>query len=164
MFNRLEGNAMKPWIRRTLVGLFGASVALGALTACGHHREHRGWNASPEEQARWQEKMVDRVARRLELDAAQKQKLAVVATRVQEQRMALRGASDPRTDIQQLVAGEKFDRTRAQALIGEKTAAVSAKSPEVIAALGDFYDSLRPDQQAKVRDFMQRRHGWWHRS
>lgn len=155
---------MKPWIRRTLIGLFGASVALGGLTACGHHGGRHAWNASPEEQARWQEKMVDRVARRLDLDAAQKQKLAVVATKVQEQRQALRGAGDPRADLQQLVAGEKFDRTKAQALVGQKTAAVSAKSPEVIAALGDFYDSLRPEQQAKVREFMERRHGWWRRT
>ena len=154
---------MKPWIRRSLLGLFGASVALGALTACGHHREHHAWNASPEEQARWQEKMVDRVARRLDLDEAQKQKLAVVATKVQEQRKALRGAGDPRAVIQQLVAGEKFDRTKAQAFIGEKTAAVSTKSPEVIAALGDFYDSLNPAQQARVREFLERRGRWWHR-
>ena len=43
----------------------------------------------------------------------------------------------------------------------QKTAALNAKSPEVIAAAGDFYDSLNPTQQQKVRDFMQRRHGWW---
>jgi hypothetical protein len=30
----------------------------------------------------------------------------------------------------------------------------------VIAALGDFYDSLQPAQQQKVRDMMQRRRGW----
>jgi Spy/CpxP family protein refolding chaperone len=66
--------------------------------------------------------------------------------------------------VQALVAGEKFDRARAQALVSEKTAAVNAKSPEVIAALGDFYDSLNPTQQAKVREFMQHRNGrWWHR-
>jgi hypothetical protein len=29
----------------------------------------------------------------------------------------------------------------------------------VIAAFGDFYDSLRPEQQQKVRDFLQKRHG-----
>ena len=43
-------------------------------------------------------------------------------------------------------------------------AAVNAKSPEVIAAFGDFYDGLTPAQQAKVRDFLERRgHGWGHR-
>jgi protein CpxP len=30
-----------------------------------------------------------------------------------------------------------------------------------VAAVGDFYDSLRPEQQRQVRDFLQRRHGPW---
>lgn len=154
---------MKPWIRRTLLGLFGASVALGALTACGHRYEHHGWNASPEEHARWRGKMLDRVASKLELNEEQKQKLAVAADKLHAQRTALRGAGDPRAEVQKLVSGEKFDRARAQTLVAEKTAAVSAKSPEVIAALADFYDSLNPQQQAKVREFMERRHGWWRR-
>ena len=154
---------MKPWIRRTLLGLFGASVALGALTACGHRYEHHGWNTSPEEHARWRGKMLDRVASKLELNGEQKAKLAVAADKLHAQRTALRGATDPRSEVRSLVAGEKFDRARAQALVAEKTAAVTTKSPEVIAALADFYDSLNPQQQAKVREFMERRRGWWHR-
>jgi hypothetical protein len=43
--------------------------------------------------------------------------------------------------------------------VTEKTSALQLKSPEVIAALGDFYDSLNPTQQQKVRDFMARHHG-----
>ena len=42
----------------------------------------------------------------------------------------------------------------------QKTDALRSGSPEVIAALGDFYDSLNPAQQQKVRDFMSRRGGW----
>jgi Spy/CpxP family protein refolding chaperone len=57
------------------------------------------------------------------------------------------------------VAGNKFDRSRAQTLVNDKTDIVRNQSPEVIAAFGDFYDSLRPEQQQKVRDFMQKRHG-----
>jgi Spy/CpxP family protein refolding chaperone len=33
----------------------------------------------------------------------------------------------------------------------------------VIAALADFYDSLNPEQQQKVRDRMAQRKGWWSR-
>ena len=63
--------------------------------------------------------------------------------------------------VRGLVAGDKFDRAKAQALVTEKTAALNTGSPEVIAALGDFYDSLNATQQAKVRDFMDRgRRGW----
>jgi protein CpxP len=154
---------MKSWIQRSLLGIFGATLALGALTACGHHERHPGASASVEEQARWRDKMVDRVASKLELNDAQKQKLAVLAAKLQEQRAALRGATDPRAEMKALVAGEKFDRTRAQALVTEKATAVQARSPEVIAALGDFYDSLNPTQQARVREFMDKRRGWRHR-
>jgi len=160
---------MKPWIRRSLLGLFGVSVALGALTACGHRYgdEHHGWSGmSAEDHARFRDKMLDRIASRLDLTEDQKKRLATLADKLHEQRTALHGTSgDPRTEVQKLVAGEKFDRARAQALVNEKTAAVTAKSPEVIAAAADFYDSLNLQQQVKVRDFLQhRRHGWWHRS
>ncbi len=157
---------MKPWIKRSLFGLFGLSVALGGLTACGHRHGGPGWQMSAEEQGRFREKMIDRVANRLDLNADQKQRLGVVADKLREQRQAVMGqGGEPRAQLQALVAGEKFDRSRAQALVSEKTAAVNGKSPELIAAFGDFYDSLNPTQQSKVREFMQhRRDGrWWHR-
>ena len=158
---------MKTWIKRTLFTLFGASIAVGGLTACGHRHDGAGWRsgASAEEQARFRDRMIDRVAARLDLNADQKMRLGVLADKLREQRQALMAQGvDPRTQVQQLVAGEKFDRAKAQALVSEKTAAVNSKSPEVIAALGDFYDSLNPGQQAKVREFMQHRRGrWWHR-
>jgi protein CpxP len=156
---------MKTWIKRTLFGLFGASIAVGGLTACGHRHEGSGWNASTEEQGRFRDRMIERVASKLDLNEDQKKRLAIVADKLREQRQALMAQGvDPRAQVQALVAGEKFDRVRAQALVSEKTAAVNSKSPEVIAALGDFYDSLNPAQQAKVREFMQRRRGgWWRR-
>ena len=32
---------MKTWIKRTLIGLFGASIVVGGLAAYGHR--HHGW-------------------------------------------------------------------------------------------------------------------------
>jgi Spy/CpxP family protein refolding chaperone len=158
---------MKPWIRRSLLGVFGVTFALGALTACGHHSGHHGWNASAEDQAKFRGHVLERVASKLDLNEDPKKRLATLADKLQEQRAALRGgaAGDPRAEMQKLVAGDKFDRARAQTLVTEKTAAINTKSPEVIAAMGDFYDSLNPQQQAKVREFMQGHHrgGWWHR-
>ena len=156
---------MRPWIKRSLFGLFGATVALG-LTACGHRYAHERFSSmTPEQQAEFRQRVVDRVAGRLDLNAEQRQRLDALALKLQEQRTALRGGSgDPRTEVRSLIAGEKFDRTKAQALVGEKLAAVTTGSPQVIAAFGDFYDSLSPAQQAKVRDFLDNRgHGWWHR-
>ena len=154
---------MKPWIKRTLFGLFGVSLLVGGLTACGH-RHGYGGNATPEQAAEFRGKMVERVSSKLDLDAAQKQKLTVLGDKLHEQRLAMMGASkDPRADIKALVAGATFDKTRAQALVTEKTAAVTGKSPEVIAALADFYDSLNPAQQQKVREFMDKRGRWYNR-
>lgn len=157
---------MKFWIKRSLYALFGATVAVAGLTACGHRHDGPGWQMNAEEHGRFRDKMIDRVASRLALNDDQKKKLGVVADKLREQRLAMMAqGGDSRAQLQGLVSGEKFDRVRAQALVSEKTAAVNGKSPEVIAALADFYDSLDPAQQQQVREFMQRRRGgrWWQR-
>ena len=59
-----------------------------------------------------------------------------------------------------LVAGDKFDAVRAQALITDKTTVLQSESPEVIAAMAEFYNSLNPAQQQKLRDFMDGRSRW----
>jgi Spy/CpxP family protein refolding chaperone len=155
---------MKPWLKRTFVGLFGASALLGGVAACSHgHDGHRGWQSmSPEDQQRFKARAADKVADKLELDAAQKAKLTVLLDRLHEQRLALRGATDPRAELQSLVKDGTFDRWRAQDMVNERMNAIREKSPQVIAALGDFYDSLRPEQQQKVRDFLQRGRRWGH--
>ena len=156
---------MRPWIKRALFGLFGATVALGGLTACGHRYGHERFSSmSAEEQAEFRKRATDRVAKRLELNEEQRKRLDALAGKLHEQRAALRGATDPRAEVRALIAADKFDREKARSIVGEKVAAVNAKSPEVIAAFGDFFDSLSPTQQAQVRDFLERRrHGWWRR-
>lgn len=152
---------MKPWIKRSLIGLAGIGITLGALVSCGH-RMYGGWHgdATPEQAAAWRGRMVDRVAGKLDLTPEQKARLTRLSDTLHAERMAVRGAADPRADLLSLFAGDKFDRAKAQALVQQKTDAVKSGSPEVIAALGDFYDSLNPAQQQKVRAFLQKRHGW----
>lgn len=150
---------MKTWIKRTLVGVFGASVLLGGLSACSGR--HHGWSGNEADMAAKQTKMVDYAGKKLDLNEAQKQRLSVLAGKLREQRSALMGAgADPRTEIKALVAGDKLDKTKAQALIDDKTGAIKTKSPEVIAAAADFYDSLNPAQQQQIRELMNRRRGW----
>ncbi|MEY2952367.1 MAG: hypothetical protein RLZZ401_454 [Pseudomonadota bacterium] len=166
MFNpfRKKETEMKRWIKRTVFGLFGAGLVLGSLAACSHRHEGHGWTMSAEDQSKFKARMVDRVGGKLDLNDDQKKRLGTLADALQAQRLALAGkTTDPRAEMQALVSGPKFDVEKAQGLLNEKTSAVSLKSPEVIAALADFYDNLRPEQQAKVREFMQKRHGWGHR-
>lgn len=155
---------MKHWIKRTLFSLLGASILVGGLTACGHQRHAFGSNMTAEGQAKMREKIIERVSSKLDLNADQNQRLNVLADKLQAQRTALVGqTTNPRADMQALIAGEKFDRSRAQTLLTEKTAAITSKSPDVITALADFYDSLTPVQQTKAREAMRGRHGWWYR-
>jgi protein CpxP len=156
---------MRPWIKRTLIGVFGATVLAGAFAACSHHH-HGPWghgSMSEADQAQWRERMVERVAGRLDLDSAQKAKLAQLADTLAAQRKAMMGSTNPRTELEAMIAGERFDRARAQALLEAKTGALHEAAPPVLAAAADFYDSLRPDQQQKIRDLLSRgghRHGW----
>lgn len=156
---------MNIFIKRALIGLFSAAMLAGGLTACGHRPPGLGGdNLSAEQSAQHRSKMVERVSGKLDLNADQKQRLTVLADKLHEQRVALMGqTTNPRAEISALVAGDKFDKARAQALVTEKTTALQAKSPEVIAALAEFYDSLDPAQQQKVRDFMAHRGGWFKR-
>lgn len=153
---------MKTWIKRTLIGVATAAIVLGGLSACSHRMHRGGWggDVTPGQSAEWRGRMVERVAGKLDLNAEQKAKLNALANTMQAQRQALRGSTDPRAEMQSLVAGEKFDRAKAQALVQQKTEAMRSGSPEMIGALADFYDSLNPAQQQQVREFMSKRRGW----
>jgi Spy/CpxP family protein refolding chaperone len=120
------------------------------------------------------EKMLERATTELSLDAAQKARLVTLMDTLHAKRTAMMAAKGeakgdmkghegrhgqggmPRAEMQALIKGEKFDRAGAQALVDQKASALRASSPEVITAMGDFYDSLKPEQQAKVRAFMER--------
>jgi hypothetical protein len=79
-----------------------------------------------------------------------------------EQRNALVGSTpNPRAELRSLISGERFDTTRAQALVDEKTNALRNGSPQTLAALAAFYDGLTPEQQQKLRDFMDKRGRGW---
>lgn len=153
---------MKPWIKRSLFSLFGFSLLVGGLSACGHRPHESGANMSAEDLAQKRGKIIERVSGKLDLTPEQRQRLGALADKLQQQRAALVGSTtNPRAEVQALVAGEKFDRTRAQTLLAEKTAAITSTSPEVISAMADFYDSLTPAQQTQVREAMQGHRGWW---
>lgn len=147
---------MKTWIRRSLLGLFGGALVVGSIAGCAAQRHGWGHGDPAELRAR----IVERVGSKLELDASQKQKLDVLADKLQAQRAALHGSADPRTQFKALFAGSAFDQAGATRLVDEKTAALRNGSPEVIAAAADFFDHLRPAQQQQVRDFMERGRRW----
>ena len=150
---------MKTWIKRTLIGLFGTAVLVGGMAACSH-RHHHGGMMTEADVAQLRERFIGKATRELSLDTAQAQRLGVLADALAAQRTALMAnGANPRAELQALVAGPQFDRSRAQALVERKTGAVKDKSPAVVNAMADFYDSLQPAQQQKLRDFMAKGRG-----
>lgn len=155
---------MKTWIKRSLIGLTTVTVALGGLTACGSRGDHaRGW--SDERITEMRGKVIEKVTSKLDLNEIQKQKLGVLTDEMLAARKAVKGeTTDPRADLKALIAADKFDRTKAQAMLDQKTQAVQGNGPKVLAAFGDFFDSLTPEQQKQVREKLDKRgHGWWGR-
>lgn len=157
---------MRTWIKNTLIAALGASLAFGGMAFATSARMGCGWHGgqmSEADAAKWRDKIIDRATSELSLDANQRQNLVALADTLHTQRQAMMGGStNPREQLQALFAGDKFDAARAQSLVQDKTEALRTASPAVIAAISTFYDSLRPEQQQKLRDFMARggHHGW----
>jgi periplasmic protein CpxP/Spy len=150
--------------KRTVVSAFAVTLLVAGLSACGHREHDVSATMNVEQFAQKRDKMVEKVSSKLDLTQDQKARLAVLGDKLFAQRAALMGqTTDPRAEMKALVAGNTFDETRAQALVNEKTAALMAKSPEVITALASFYNSLSTEQQQKVRDYMDGRGHWFRR-
>jgi Spy/CpxP family protein refolding chaperone len=155
----------KPWMKRSLIGVAVFATLLGGAAAWAQHRygglhgPHMGWHTMSAADAEpLKARMVDKIGRELDLDAAQKAKLASLADQLREGRNAfVTGMPDPRVELRGLVAGPSFDRSKASALVQAQVGAMQTQSPAVINAMADFYDSLKPEQQARVRAFMARR-------
>jgi Spy/CpxP family protein refolding chaperone len=156
---------MKTWIKRSLIGVAVAATLLGGFAAYAHREQGRhfgamaSWKAvSAAEAAPLQGRLIERAARKLELDAAQKVKLATLTERLRETRNALVASSaDPRGEFRAAIAGTSFDRGRVNTLVQAQLATAGAQSPALINAAADFYDSLRPAQQAELREMLDRR-------
>lgn len=150
---------MRAWLKRSFIGLFGLSLLAGGLAAWSAHRYHGYWGdkLSDSERAEMRARMVDKASRKLDLDAAQKAKLTLLGDALDAQRKAVKAqGGDAHAEVTAVLAGAQFDRARAQALVNAKTSAIRDASPAVISAAADFYDSLKPEQQQKVRSTLDR--------
>lgn len=147
----------------------GGDAMMGMMGHGGHGRH--GQMSDADHQKR-RDRMLERATRELKLDDAQKQRLGKLMDTLHAQRQAMHAAgSSPaaapkagetakpaghREDLQALIAGNRFDKARAQQLADAKAQAIQKASPEVITAAADFFDNLKPEQQDQVRQFMAR--------
>jgi Spy/CpxP family protein refolding chaperone len=143
-------------LRRPFFGFCGES-RLGGKRGCGR-------SLSPEQRAERRDRMVERAANKLQLNAEQKPLLARLFDAISAQRQAMVGqTTDMRAELRSWFTGSNFDTARAQTLIDDKAHTLQSQSPAVLAALAAFFDSLNPAQQQKVRNWMEGPRGWFRR-
>jgi Spy/CpxP family protein refolding chaperone len=138
---------------------FGCGPRFGGKRGCG-----RSGGMTPEQLAERRDRMVDRAADKLQLNAEQKPLLANLLDALFAQRQAMVGQNtDMRAELRSWFSGSSFDAARAQTLINDKASVLQSKSPEVVAALAVFFDGLNPQQQQNVRNFFEGPRGWFRR-
>lgn len=121
-------------------------AAVLGLAAAGAAYAH-GWRGP--DKAGWG---IGRIAEQLELNDYQRTKLDAVKQAMRESRKAARaGFAERHQAMLGLIDEPIFDRAQAQTLLEQTTRAMNERGAQMIAAVGEFYDSLAPDQQQKLR-------------
>lgn len=148
---------MKNKFAKSIIFLLASIFMFGGLAACSGQR----YGTTGENTTYETNKMVTGISRWLSLDDIQKHRLIAAVDAMQAQHKAIIGAGlSPHAESTALIAGTTFDRDRAQSFLSEKLMVLQRGSPEVITAIADFYDGLKPEQQQKIRDAIQHRKTW----
>jgi len=136
---------------RYIVAILGAVGIAVAVAACGHHaREH--------ESGEYAVRHIEKLGKELNLNEAQTAKLNAVTATLRKGRETMRAKHDEtRKAALALLDQPKFDQQRALGLVQQATRDINEHAPEVIAVVGDFYDSLTPVQQQKLRTELKER-------
>jgi len=103
----------------------------------------------------WQDRLLGPVSFRWGLNDVQREHLAELLHRLQQQRDALLGPHG-RDDLQQLMKDSHFDRWLAEDLLRQRLQALRDQGPALIDAMARLFDSLAPHQQQRLRQQLQR--------
>ena len=129
-----------------------AVISVGALVIGSI--AHRYW--TPEKKA---EKVVHVITKKLDLNEIQKAKLNNIREQLLAARQEMRKNREAGfKDLQSLLSHSKLDQDRANSLISGHIGEFSSRSPKLVSAVGDFWDSLDVDQQAKVKTKLEKLH------
>ncbi|WP_455202247.1 Spy/CpxP family protein refolding chaperone [Kaarinaea lacus] len=149
---------MKPMSKRIVILVAGGAVIAGTLVACGHHRYH-----NPEKRGEW---LVEKVTDELELNETQQAKLEAVRQEILAVRKdTLEDRQTMREEVLAMLDQPQLDRQKVLAMVEKKTTSINQHAPQVVNALGEFYDSLSDEQRNEVREHFsemsERHHHHW---
>ena len=141
--------------KRSITYITAALLVTGSVVACNH--------STPEERS---ERVVNKITEELQLNDTQKANLAEVKDELMALRKTMRDNRDnTKAEIRSILAKPTFDRDSANSIVGQHIETMQARSPAIIDAFGDFYDSLDDAQRAELREFIEDKmeHGHRHR-
>jgi len=129
----------------------------GVVYAFGRHGD---WGMSADEKVEF---VSERITRKLDLDATQRQKFIELAELVAATLQQVRPTAEQRFgEISALLQEPSLDQARALELIQQRTRLVNEQAPLLIAALANFLDSLNAGQKQQLQELLQHRHGHHH--
>ena len=144
--------------RRTVVYITGASLLALGVVACNHGMYY----GSAEERGEW---MVQKVSNELELDQTQQARLEAVKDEFLNMRRSMRSEREQtRADVLAMLQQPTLDRDKANAIVAQYVEKINTRSPLIVDAIGNFYDSLDDMQRAELTAFiehkMEHHHRW----
>ena len=104
-----------------------------------------------------QNRMIERIGSKLDLDDNQNAALATFAAKMFETRQLMKGeGGDLRAQMTELVVADTFDQGKALEMINERAAALQANAPDLVAAAAVFFDGLNAEQKQTVQSFSEK--------
>ena len=142
---------------KIIIAVISGLVLISGIAACSHHR-------NPQARAEY---AVEKISSKLELNDAQTIQLVKLKNEIMNVRQSMQSDRNSMfTEIDELPSQSTLDQPRVLQLLQSKIDTVNNKAPQIITAFAEFYDSLNPEQQLKIRekiqDHREHSHGWHH--
>ena len=135
--------------KRTIILITSGVLLIGGVAACKRGMHH----GSAEERGEW---IVEKASNKLELNADQKSKLIVVKNEFLDVRKTMRSDRDQtRADVLSMLKQPTLDREKMNSIVNQKIATINTRSPAIVDAIGNFYDSLDASQRAELSEFIE---------
>lgn len=133
-------------------------LAIGALVIGGCAHRYK----TPEQRADY---FMQKITKKLDLNDEQKARLDIIKDEMLAVRKEMQSKREESRDtVRDLLNAPRLDQDTAVAIVNGHVKDISVQAPRIIAALGGFWDSLNPEQQAMVREKMEKHfegHGRW---
>lgn len=135
--------------KRAIIVITSGVLLIGGVAAC----KHKMHSASAEERGEW---VVEKVSEELELNDNQRVKLVAVKDEFLDMRKTIRSdRTQRRAEVLDMLKQPTLDREKMNAIVSQKIATINARSPAIVDAIGNFFDSLDDSQRAELSEFIE---------